>query len=104
MNRFFSNYRYQLRTAGTWLVRVKACSLAGCGRWNEGQEVSVNQKSNAYLLYVILIPVLVVVLIITVLASGFVFVKYKANNGPEITPNVIYHNIVRFLIIYVNIQ
>ena len=57
-------------------------------------EVSVAQKTSSYLLYVILIPVLVVVLIVTVLASGFVYVKHKASNAPEMTLNLNYHNIV----------
>ena len=68
--------------------------MAGCGEWSKGISVSVAQKSTAYLLYVILIPVLVVVLVITMLASGFIYVKYKASNAPEITPNPWYHNIV----------
>ena len=88
------HYRYRLRHAGVYTVKVRAVSLAGHGDWSEGLPVSVAQTSTAYLLYVILIPVLVVVLIVTVLASGFMYVKYKASNVPEMTQNVIYHNIV----------
>ena len=86
--------RFHLTHAGVYTVKVRAYSLYGAGEYSDGLSVSVAQASTAYLLYVILIPVLVVVLIITVLASGFIYVKYKASNGPEITPNVIYHNIV----------
>ena len=69
--------------------------MAGCGEWSPGISVSVSQKSTAYLLYVILIPVLVVVLVITLLASGFIYVKYKASNASNgFDPNPWYHNIV----------
>ena len=77
-------WRYELKQTGTYTVQVQACSLAGCGEWSKGISVSVAQKSTAYLLYVILIPVLIVVLVITMLASGFIYVKYKASNAPEI--------------------
>ena len=73
--------------------------MAGCGEWSPGISVSVSQKSTAYLLYVILIPVLVVVLVITLLASGFIYVKYKASNASNgFDPNPWYHNIVSSLI------
>ena len=91
---FFNVRRYELINTGTYTVQVRACSLAGCGKWSQGLEVSVAQKTSSYLLYVILIPVLVVVLIVTVLASGFVYVKHKASNAPEMTLNLNYHNIV----------
>ena len=94
MSYIFPTPRYQLQQPGTYTVQVQACSLAHCGEWSNEISVSVSQKSTAYLLYVILIPVLVVVLVITLLASGFIYVKYKASNTPEITPNPWYHNIV----------
>ena len=94
MSYIFPSRRYQLQQPGTYTVQVQACSLAHCGEWSNEISVSVSQKSTAYLLYVILIPVLVVVLVITLLASGFIYVKYKASNTPEITPNPWYHNIV----------
>ena len=91
---FLCPHRYRLTDAGVYTVRVRAVSLSGHGKYSDGLSVSVAQTSTAYLLYVILIPVLVVVLIVTMLASGFIYVKHKAAKGPEITPNVIYHNIV----------
>ena len=86
--------RYELTFPGVYTVKVRAFSLYGPGEYTEGLRVSVDQKSTAYLLYVILIPVLVVVLIITVLASGFIYVKYKASTRPEIVPCGIYVPVV----------
>ena len=75
-------------------------SIYGPSEFSPGLDVTVDLPSNAYLLYVILIPVLVVVLIITVLASSFIYVKYKATTGPDFAQNIIYHNIVSYFIIH----